>query len=160
MANKKRLFGLTVLGSFAAVAALVGGGLAAGGPVHSATGSAQEHIGSAYRTFAFNAKLFADGTASGQAEVQARQLGSTFHLDVNCLEVVGNTAYVSGVFTKSDNPSFPVGSNGAFTVVDNGEGAKSPADMFSRVFQVGALTCHDAKFTPTETAENGNIQVR
>ena len=87
--------------------------------------------------------------------------GVTAHIEVNCVNVVGNTATISGIVTRSSEPVLE-GFEGIFQVVDNGEG-KGNVDFMSlaNFFAVGTGT---DRSVPGEfdlsPVEQGNIQVR
>ena len=154
-------------------APLFGAGAAVAEPgpvVASATGAGQVHVGPGgefLRTFSVSAREYADGTDKGQAEVQNR-LGpfGPIHIEIDCLKVVGNTAYMSGFVKNITDPTLgiPEGSKTYFAVQDNGEGAESPPDLLSFVFFTGEQTgptCEEILDTAFVFAvEDGNIQVR
>ena len=81
--------------------------------------------------FSLSAKRYADGTASGQYTDRFAK-GDGFHAVIDCLVVVGNTAWISGVITHgtaggTDLAGLPV----ATRVQDNGTSAKDPSDKIS-----------------------------
>lgn len=127
----------------------------------SATGSGHTTVLGENRTFAFTARQFDDGTVKGQAQIQARQLDSKLHIDIDCLRVQGNTAVLSGTVVRSDNPLFE-GQTAIFTVQDNGERANDPPDLISLafIFPPSSLTCKTSIPAPNLVVERGNIQVR
>jgi len=151
--------------------------------IHSATGSGhQDDIDAATgevfnRTFSFSAVQYADGTASGNAQIASRkfQLGDVdlvIHMRIDCLHVLpdGKTAQLSGVVTRTSFPfpDAPVGEIHRFSVQDNGEPGAG-VDKFSGVPPNPlARECDDADFgqpepgrvAPTRTVNRGNIQVR
>ena len=90
--------------------------------LHSATGSGTIHFGSNRESISFNAVEHQDGTVTGHAVVHDISAGVTVHIDVNCLNVVGNVATISGIVTRSTEPALN-GFEGIFQVVDGGEGA-------------------------------------
>jgi hypothetical protein len=90
--------------------------------------------------FSFTAKEYADGSASGEYTDRFSQAngGGGFHAVIDCVSVVGNTAWVSGVITNGfvtdpetgevvDVTGFPV----AARVQDNGTTANDPPDKIS-----------------------------
>jgi hypothetical protein len=133
---------------------------AAGNPAASGGGTTVE-LGEK-STFTFNAVQKPDGSVTGHLVYQVRGLDVTFHMDIDCLSIAGNTAKLSGVVTKvnGDAPDFLfVGQDGVFTVVDNGEGAEAPPDLISDVILFEGASCTDA-FTPVPYLPiQGNIQV-
>ena len=93
----------------------------------------------------------ADGSVTGQWQDQFAQFpgfgGNGIHVAVNCLVVVGNQAFVSGVITKSRIPGV-VGLGAVTTVVDNGRAANDPADQISPSFIDTGFDCVDAAGIP------------
>ena len=67
----------------------------------------------------------ADGSASGEAQIENRSSGFLGHAEIDCLNVLGNVAVMSGVYTFASNPDL-VGSDVLFAVRDNGEGPSAP----------------------------------
>jgi hypothetical protein len=151
--------------------------------VHSATGAGHQDdvdvaTGEVFnRTFSFSAVQYADGTASGNAQIASRKFRLdnrelVVHMRIDCLSVLadGKTARLSGVITRTSFPfaEAPVGEIHRFTVQDNGEPGAG-VDKFSGVPPNPlARECDDADFAlpeparvaPTRTVNRGNIQVR
>ena len=120
-----------------------------------------------WRTFSFNAKLYADGTVKGQWQrVNHRENASESksHGAVTCLTVDGNQAWLSGIATSglfSEEPN-----NGVFwTVIDNGQGNSSAVDQMSLQF-VGMdpanadANCAAQTQVTMYDVDAGNIQVK
>jgi hypothetical protein len=144
------------------------------GVVHSATGSGQLHVtvDTKLRTVGFSAVMLADGTVTGYAEAQPRQEGNRWRIDVNCLNVVGNVALITGRTIYNQIAPEIVGWTGGFAVEDNGEGAGAPPDRITQGFfgpdlgevEPGTVDCND--FGPADaepffwTVEHGNLMVR
>ena len=80
---------------------------------------------------------------------------------MNCLNVVGNYAIVSGSVTQSSDPELvPVGSEAIFAVVDAGEGRARDFASIANFYAVG--TGADCT-VPSEfdlVPVNGNFRVR
>ena len=151
-------------GAIVAVGALALAAAAAAATLASASGSGHIVFGSSSEHTSFNAQRHSDGSATGQAEVVDHTASGTvrFHLDVDCLNVVGNTATISGIVTSSSDPTI-VGFEGIFQVVDNGEGANSPPDLMSlvNVFAVGTgVDCSVPSEFDLAPVQGGNIQVQ
>lgn len=161
-----------------AVAAAVSAGSTANPVVHSATGAGHQDdvdalTGEVFnRTFSFSAVGYADGTATGSAQIESRKFDLVIHMTVDCLNVLpdGKTAQLSGVITRTSRPfeEAPVGEVHRFTVQDNGEPGAG-LDKFSGVpANPLARDCDDedfgapepARVAPTRTVNRGNIQVR
>jgi hypothetical protein len=144
----------------------------------TASASGQGTLDQGKRTFSFNAKLNADGSASGQANLVSRNFtgangNSPYHLqiDVSCMKVVGNIAFVGGIVTNTNDTGGGVYTGAVyFSVQDNGEPGKGGVDKISRVafFDADPDTVGDPQLCqfatnvdlPLEPIENGNIQVR
>ncbi len=84
--------------------------------------------------FSLHALEMADGSVTGQYHDQFSPIpgfgGAGFHAAVNCLNVIGNQAWVSGVITQTRFPGV-VGLDVVTTVVDNGRSVNDPADQIS-----------------------------
>ena len=103
------------------------------GIVASATGSGQFTSGGEWRTFSFTAQKDSSNNSSGQAELFSRAANLRVHMDIDCLNVVGNTATMSGTVSRDNANGAYVGDPIWFRVVDNGSGANSSPDLISRV---------------------------
>jgi hypothetical protein len=161
----KRMSRLTivVLGLAVCVAGALGaiGVAAAGGSGPSANGHANLVINGEKQTFSFDAKEMPDGSDQGTFQVKSRGQDITAHGDIDCLRVDGNTATMSGVITKSKEPVFGGATFILVTVVDNGEGADAPPDLWSDVTVFFTPeSCDIASLVPDEIVEEGNIQVK
>lgn len=152
---KKAITLLSTLALIAAAPILAQGD----GVVHSATGSGHLELGGELRTFSFSSVEQNDGAVTGQAQLQARLVDSTTHVEIDCLNVVGNIAIVSGTLDS--------GITGAFAVEDNGEGGNAPPDRITLLntgpfFTPGICMV----LTPAVVApfllpiDEGNVQVR
>jgi hypothetical protein len=157
----RKLLGVTV----AALLLTFGTGVAVAQIVASATGSGQFHVSGSLRTFTFNANTDSSGVTTGQTQGNNRSAGIKWHGTLNCLNVVGNVATMSGVVTDITpglgNP-FVVGSNIVFQVIDNGEGSNAPPDLISLTFFFGIGPppgCTGFGVFATIPIEHGNVQV-
>jgi hypothetical protein len=74
------------------------------------------------------AKQFADGSVSGQYTDQFGHGNGGFHAVIDCLSVVGNTAWIGGVVTSG---TFGLGQRVVTEIQDNGTSAKDPPDRIS-----------------------------
>lgn len=153
------------------------------GVVHWATGSGHQDdvdvaTGEVFnRTFSFSAVQYADGTATGNAQIASRKftldgVELVIHMSIDCLHLLpdGKTAQLSGIITRTSFPfaEAPVGEIHRFTVQDNGEPGIE-LDKFSGVPpNPEARECDDpdfgspapARVAPTRTVNRGNIEVR
>ena len=129
----------------------------------SANGHGNLTIVGELQTLSFHARQFTDGTVTGSMVAKSRGQNVRLFADLDCLNVVGNPAVMSGVVTQSNNPAFPAGRGAIFRVVDNGEGANDLVDMMTDVilFTVPSVVrCHNTFLAPLMPVEEGNIQVR
>ena len=135
--------------------------------VASATGSGHMvRPDGTFRSFSFAASKRADGTVTGQVQLNSRGFDVFVHIDVDCLRVDGNKAFMSGRITFTSNPEEGVvGELNRWAVQDNGEGS-NPADLVSSVPEnVGNAdlkTCADDNSDRpiTRIVQRGDVQVR
>ena len=142
----------------------VSSGVALAQVVASATGSGQIHVSGELRTFTFNAHTDSSGVTSGETQAFSRSAGVRWHGSIDCLNIVGNVATMSGVVTDIDPvvpPFLVVGSHIVFQVIDNGEGSNSVPDLISLTFFNGTvnLGCTGLGVFATIPVEHGNVQV-
>ena len=145
----------------------------AAGPVHGVSGGGTIEYGGALNTHAFTAQVDADGNVRGQAEFQLRYIDTTIHAEVNCLAVVGNTAWIGGTITRSSNPAVVGPGLGVlFQVQDNGEGdaplraephgqpRRDPPDMTSQLVWGVVPSCNTTPPLGLIEWTHGNVQVK
>lgn len=130
--------------------------------------------GDVRRQFSFSAHRQADGTVTGQATLinpafQGANGKSPYqlHVDISCLKVVGNIAFMGGTTRRTNDPNLVDAVY--FSVQDNGEPGKG-RDMISRAFffDDNPATQGDPQLCqgnvvgdfPMEPIESGNVQVR
>ena len=108
-----------------------------------------------------------DGSVSGEFEEYSGQDGGQrIHAKIACVGITGNTARLAAQIDETNVPFGPIGSYVVWTVVDNGEGAKSAPDESTDVFFNG--TEAQAQFhcrvgfnlAPFFPSIRGNIQVQ
>jgi len=160
---KKTIAGVSLLVALLAVAAAGTQSAGADLAIQSASGFGQVHLGLPFRNFAFSATEL-DGTVTGQAQLERRDSGILIHIDIDCLNVLGSIAVMSGVVTSTNSPTLPVGTDELFAVQDNGEGPSAPPDEITLAFSGLGIACTDitdpgvlAPFLIT--IESGQIQV-
>jgi hypothetical protein len=137
------------------------------GGLAKAVGSAHTLSGGALRTAAFNAIEHADGSVSGNAQINVHALDVAWHTRIECLTVVGNRAFLGGTITgSSDEARVRVGTKSYFWVEDNGEGDDAAPDRVS-VAGVNETPGGLADFCglvqnllPGRDVLHGNVQVR
>ncbi|MCI0395059.1 MAG: hypothetical protein L0332_04885 [Chloroflexi bacterium] len=109
--------------------------------------------------FSLVAQQFADGSVSGQYTDRFAQ-GNGIHAVIDCLVVVGNQAWVSGVITQGDlNGVSLVGLSLITRVQDNGASANDPDDQISFSFIGNNIPCTDQPDLPLLDAPDGQVQV-
>lgn len=127
------------------------------------------------RHFSFSAKIAADGTVSGRVTLTNGAFsGDSGHGpyklqgDISCMTVTGNVATFGGTVKRTNDSNLVDAFY--FRVADNGEPGGG-VDQISRVafFDDDPTTTGDpqlclnpdtATYTPLETIQSGNIQVR
>ena len=114
-------------------------------------------------TYSFGA-ISHDGRVKGQFELRARFLNVLIraHGFVECVSVTGNRARIGGKVTQSNFPEgLPEGTELTWSVTDNGEGAKDPADTASMLLgNDAAAYCAAGLPYPEFPLRRGNVQVR
>jgi len=138
-----------------------------GGVVESARGSGHYFAGDQIRTLAFSAVRHADGTVSGEYQINVHASALWFHVTVECMLTSGNVAWIGGHIDRSSDAAVVIpGTVSYFWMVDNGEGAGAPADIVSvaRINDVDAALeefCTEGPTVlPPREIVNGNVQVR
>lgn len=152
----------TILLLGAVVAAIAAPAAGAQGVLASATGTGMTHAsGNDIRVFTFTAVTHDDGTTTGEAEFLRPSSGRRSHIVLDCLQVVGNVATMSGTITRSS--AGEEGLRAVFSVEDNGEGAAA-ADRLSPLFRGPPAPDLDCRTFPSFLflfpIDQGNIQVR
>jgi hypothetical protein len=109
--------------------------VAASRPVYQVVGGGsvvREDIpGSPREIYGFTAQVDAQGRVRGEAEVHFPSDNVNMHIDVQCLAIQYNQAWMSGPVTRSDDPLTPVGRVFFWQVRDNGEGQGATPDRIS-----------------------------
>ncbi len=156
-------FELTTLCLLTAALTLNVGVVRAGGNriVASATGGYQVTFGGEERTVSFTAQMDSSNSSRGQAELFNHVTGTRLHFDIDCLNVVGNVATMSGSITRSDSTVFVAGLPFWLQVADNGEGPNKPRDLASPLFVIfgPGVPCTSPLVPASIPIEGGNITV-
>ena len=155
------------LGAVAVVAAVLGimGASAArthgAGIAASATAGYQVTFNGEERTVEFTAQRDTANNSRGEGHLFNHVSGTKLHFTIDCLNVVGSQATISGAISQSDTASFPAGTPIWLTVVDNGEGKKSPPDLVSPLFAIfgSGVPCTTNIAAANIAIEGGNVQV-
>ena len=139
------------------------------GPVGSSVaGQGSFDFGGSNRTFAFTARMLADGSVDGQWQRVTHTGGpaqSRSHGKITCFTIVGNQAWIGGFKTSGTTFVDPPNNEVRWRVADNGEGTSDPADQISAQFVAGgpgsaANYCASTPGHALNDLTAGNIQVR
>ena len=146
--------------------------LSKGGFVHSVTGSGVFDIAPGDKaSLEVSIQQDASGKVSGQVYARAIDLSifglapSQLWYEPTCMRVVGNTAYIGLIVTKSTDPAtFPVGQPHVFWMRDGGPGGADVGHLGpSWGYDPAGLICSDTPPTdllPADLFTQGNIVVR
>lgn len=141
-------------------------------PVHLVTGGGQVDVtsvwpGAADATIAFIVQVDDEGNAIGEMQAHFSVPDETVHLDLTCLSVKGNEAWIGGTVTQSDPTGNLLDHVYIVRVQDNGQGRGRPPDRMSFFRAGGALgpaRCldqpADGEFDLHFPWVSGNIQIR
>jgi hypothetical protein len=136
---------------------------ASGGVVHRATvgGHDADPFGNTDANFSLVAIEHGDGRITGQWTDQFGQGEGGIHVAVNCLHVVGNQAWVSGIVTHGnfqgvDFTGQPVGTR----VADFGTSHNDPPDAISFSFIGDPTPCTAAPPYPLLPMTDGQVRVQ
>ena len=159
--RRARAGALLSIAAFITAAALATGpaGASANGP--AATGSGHFDLAGKQRTFTFTAVTHNDGSVTGEAQLDAKAIEFSEHIQIDCLQVEGTKAYMSGTITRSTYGF--TGHTAVFSVQDNGEGASSD-DKISLLHSLIDLPpqpgrCELEHLLPDHPIEQGSVQV-
>ena len=138
------------------------------GVTQSASGSAIRWTGGEPFIQSFVANKHAHGTVRGGFHADAKSLNARFNVNVTCLSIEGNRAWIGGIISDSDTPLVQPGLASYFYVIDVGEGAIGAIqqDIVSALRINDApgaeqTFCADRPTTlPSRRIEDGNVQVR
>ena len=143
-------------------------------PVHMVTGGGQVDIASTYAgfdesTISFTAMVDANGNAQGQLQATfSFPFEEKVHMELACLAVEGNEAWIGGTVTKSHPRGAWLGQVFIVRFQDNGEGGGSPPDRMSHFRGGGAIGPNRCLNQPTGSPEfdllfpyvSGNVVVK
>lgn len=135
------------------------------GGTSSVTGSGHYTTSAgALRIFTFEVREESDGAVHGTFQLTGRssQPPARLHGTLTCLSVVGQEAWIGGVYEHTSNPAL-VGTGFWFYVRDNGEGQAAAPDLVRRHVRSGNADDCALRMDPgTEflfPVEAGNVQV-
>ena len=171
--NKFRMLSiLATLATVLGLASLNPAAILAGGPVVHHVSAGGPDICSAFglkpgcdANFSLTANQYADGSVKGEYTDNWRvgtEKGDGLHVVINCVSVVGNEAWITGVVTKGtlnglDLTGLPVGTR----LRDNGTSANDPADDEISINFIGDPTpCTDHPDYPMFAMPQGQVVVK
>lgn len=121
--------------------------------------------GAPRESYGFRAQIDAAGQVGGSAEVHFPSDEVKMAIDIRCLAVQGNEAWLSGPVTRSADAGVPVGRVFLWRVEDNGEGEGAAADRISSFVyrEEGNFQPDVCRWKPsslvTHSWDNGNIRI-
>ncbi len=120
-------------------------------------------VGEGFRHFSFHARVKNNGSVQGSGVLTYVGGQRNLKFDIDCLEVIGNHAIMSGVITRDNQFPELEGRLCWFEVMDNGEGANAAPDQMA-LFYTGidpaVYTCSNDFNVPLYDIEGGNVQVK
>lgn len=119
--------------------------------------------GEGFRQFSFHAREKRNGTVQGNGVLSYIGGVRNLSFDIDCLEVDGNLAVMSGVITRDNQFPENVGRLCWFKVIDNGEGNNSDPDEISLFFSgtdSEVYDCANNFNVAIYEIEGGNVQVK
>lgn len=145
----------------------------ANAPVHQVSAGGQVDysaipgFGDYHETYGFHASVDGNGNVTGEFQSHWGNDASAIKLriDISCLSVNGNQAWLGGTVTQSgDETAIPVGMQFVWSVIDGGEGKNAPPDRLSYFYYGTNLTAaacanQGANFYFFDWTQ-GNVQVR
>lgn len=136
----------------------------ASGVVAFANGSGHRVRNDRALVFTFNAVRYADGSAQGRYYLDWQDLGPALdhmrlqvEVDVTCMSVSGNRAWVAGIITKVDGPIAQEGTVSYFYVTDNGEGAGAVDEISA--LRLNDVAGEDAVFCADQPVLLGSVPI-
>ena len=112
-------------------------------------------------TFSFNAVQHKDGSVNGHMVYQFRGGDISIHMDIDCMNITGNRATLSGVVSSvsGNTAAYPFifeGARASFSVQDNGQGSSAAnPDAISDLLFGASCAGNYVTYIPI----SGNIQV-
>lgn len=111
--------------------------------------------------YSLNAIQNADGSVKGEYTDQFGNGDGGFHAQVDCLSVVGNTAWIGGIVTNGTWGGTDITGRRVVTrVQDNGNSANDPPDNISYSYLVAdTFSCTTNFSSPWLAAPQGQVKV-
>ena len=119
--------------------------------------------GEKFRHFTFHARILKDGSVQGNGVLTYAGGVRNLSFDIDCLNVDGNHAIMSGVTTRDNQFPENEGLLFWFEVFDNGEGKNADPDQMSLYFQGTDPVVYDCAndfFVDIYDIEGGNVQIK
>ena len=123
-------------------------------------------FGNALERYSLSAIRQSDGSVAGEFEEFSEQEGGQrIHASVYCFTVTGNSARLAARIDQTNVSFGPVGSYVVWSLIDNGEGAKSQPDQTTDIFFGGTQAQADTHcrtgfpLAPYYPSLRGNLQV-
>ena len=161
--NRRGLAALTSVAILATALALAAAAWAGKPVVHSVTAGGPDLCSGitgkpgCNGNYSIVAKQFANGKVTGQYTDQFGHGNGGFHARVDCLSVVGNTAWIGGVITSGTYGA--IGQRIVTRVQDNGTSANDPPDKISYSY-LSNVSCTTHFLTPLFDTPQGQVKVR
>jgi len=135
----------------------------ADGVLHSVSvgGHDQDPAGHTDANFSLVAIQHGNGSVTGEWTDQFGQGQGGIHVQINCLFVQGNEAWVSGIVSSGNFNGADLSGLPCITrVKDNGKSANDPPDQISFSFIGNAAACTTAPNLPLFPMTDGQVTVR
>ena len=134
---------------------------AAGGVIHQVSVGGHDFTDPGVdKNFSLVGIVHSDGSVSGEYTDRFGGGAGGFHATVNCVKVVGNQAWVSGIIDSGDAFGTDLTGVPVLTrVADNGTSANDPPDQISFSF-FSAISCNATPNLPLFPMPDGQVKVR
>ena len=116
-------------------------------------------------TYGLTASIDGDGNTKGQVTAKFTSPLVEFRVEISCLSVSGNQAWLGGIVTHThDAALLPIGTGLRWRIVDNGEGttAAGPDQLSTFSTRRDPTLCTDQGDFPPRLFDwlHGNIQIK
>lgn len=128
----------------------------AGRVVHRVTAGGTDFSAGYDANWSLVALEHADGSVTGQWTDQFGHGNGGLHIEIDCVQVAGRDAWVSGTVKSG---VLPPGTRFNARMRDNGTSANEPPDEVSVSYYGGTSTCRDMRAYPLIVQPNGQVKV-